>query len=129
MAVYVDASAITKLIVAEDESEALKEHLALLEPLITSALSRVEVMRAANRYGQSVVPQAIDVLDHFGFMEIHEQIVVTATRLPPPTMRSLDAIHLASASALGEDLDALVTYDRRMAEAAEFHGMTVESPI
>jgi len=70
----------------------------------------------------------VSVLEMVGLMEVDHVILATAGRMAPPTLRTLDAIHLATALAFGDELTAVVTYDRRMADAARDLGMAVASP-
>ena len=128
MVLYLDSSAIVKLIQEEDASRALAAEVKAAEALVTSSLARVEVTRAVNRYLQSAVPVANEVLARINMIEVDDGIIDAAAHLTPVSLRSLDAIHIASATALGTDLDALITYDRRMADAAEQHGLAVRSP-
>lgn len=127
-ATYVDSSAIVKLVVREPESAALHRYLRRKRPLITSALSRTEVARALLPLGALAVARGEDVLTRFEIVRINDRILRLAGAMQPPELRSLDAIHLATARALGSDLARLCTYDDRMAEAAELLGMTLVAP-
>ena len=117
--VYLDSSAIVKLIVAERETVALMAFLAQWPERVTSSLARVEVSRAVKRAGADarVRRRAARVLARVAMMNIDEPVVAMAARLGPPELRTLDAIHLASARSL-EGLAGVVTYDRRLARAA-----------
>jgi predicted nucleic acid-binding protein len=126
---YLDSSALLKLVVEEPGSWALSDYLAERDRC-TSDLSRVELLRAVRRrgLGTGAIGLAARVLDSVELLTLDEQILSRASELGPPTLRSLDAIHLSSALALGRELVALVTYDRRLADSAEHAGLRVESP-
>ena len=129
---YLDASAIVKLATAEAETQALRAHLAQHQHLITSRLATVEVPRALKRRGPESEASAAEpmreVLDHLQVVELDAGIAMIVAVLAPPTLRSLDAIHLASALAIGEELTEVVTYDLRLAAAARSAGLEVRSP-
>ena len=129
---YLDASAIVKLATQEAETQALRTHLAEHHHLITSRLATVEVSRALMRSGADNVALGAaplrDVLEHLQLVELDEGIAVSASILGPATLRSLDAIHLASALAIGEELTEVITYDGRLAAAARAAGLQVQSP-
>ncbi len=127
--IYVDASVLFKLVVAESESWVLSDALRG-EHLVTSDLSRVELRRAILRLGIGSEPLSLAarVLEPLELLRMDEPILDRAGEVGPPGLRALDAIHLASALAFGRELDALVTYDRRLASAAEQVGLRVESP-
>jgi predicted nucleic acid-binding protein len=127
-ATYVDSSAIVKLVVREAESGALARFLRARRPLFSSALARVEVERACMPAGEVARARARDVVSRFELVRINERVLAAAASLLPPEIRSLDAIHLASASMLGPALNALVTYDERMASAARGLGWKVYAP-
>lgn len=129
---YLDASAIVKLATAEAETQALRAHLAQHQHLITSRLATVEVPRALKRRGPESEASAAEpmreVLDHLQVVELDAGIAMIVAVLAPPTLRSLDAIHLASALAIGEELTEVITYDLRLAAAARSAGLEVRSP-
>lgn len=129
MAFYVDTSALAKLVVAESETAALRSWMADagLE-LVASDLVRTELIRAVRRAVPDRVLLAQQVLDSVTLIEVTTAIFAEAGRLDPPEMRSLDAVHLAVALDLGDDLDGLVTYDDRLAAAATTNGVTVVGP-
>ena len=126
--VYLDASALVKLVNEEPESGALRRYHRGHPDQVASALGRVEVIRAARRRGASLVDRALAVLDETDLLDVDESILRSAAMIGDPTLRSLDAIHLASAQALAEDVEALVTYDDRLARAAAELGFAVASP-
>ncbi len=128
-AVYLDSSAVVKLIVDETGSGDLAAYLAGRPVCITSRISEVEVRRAVARSGGSVDPERVDgVLGALITRELDASLASAAGRLAPPALRSLDAIHLATALDLVLDLEAFVTYDARLAEAAAAAGMATVSP-
>jgi len=126
---YLDASAIVKLVVAEPETAALERDAADRTALLSSRLSATEVVRAARRQPHCrVLQQAEEVLKSFVFLEVTPAILRRAAVLGPADLRTLDAIHLATALSLGlADLDFL-TYDARLARAARTHGLSVVEP-
>jgi uncharacterized protein len=127
-ATYLDTSAIVKLAVAEPESAALRRYLRRREPYVSSALARAEAARAMLPLGQIAQRRADAVLAAIDLVRINDTILRTAGSLAPGELRTLDAIHLATARQLGEDLARLVTYDTRMQEAAHLLGLEVVAP-
>lgn len=127
---YLDASALVKLVLAEDESAALTAFLASWSHLVSSALARTEVPRAAQAVttDQAVRARAERVATAVGLLPASLDVLADAASLSPPQLRTLDAVHLASALSLGEDLAGIVVYDTRLAEAARLAGVTVHSP-
>lgn len=127
-ALYLDSSAIVKLVRREPETAALTELLIARSRLVTSALSAVEVMRAAHRVGDGAPVVAATALSRLARIPISMTIIERAgALLPNAALRSLDAIHLSSALLI-PDLEALVTYDNRQADAAAQLGLQVRSP-
>lgn len=127
-ATYLDSSALVKLIVAEPETVALRAYLRGCHRLVSSALARVEVARAVAGGGSAMLAKAHELFRQVAVLRIGDAVLNTAGSLPPVTLRSLDAIHLATASLLHSSLGAVVTYDARMADAALALGMDVRSP-
>ena len=127
---YVDASALVKLVAVEPESEALLAFLASREDLVTSAVAVVEVVRAARRTSTSpeVEARAREVVRAVHLLAVDLKVLERAADLEPRTLRALDAIHLASALALDEDLEGMVVYDQGLAAAAGSVGVRVLSP-
>lgn len=130
--IYLETSALVKLIRIETESDALgrwlDEHTEMR--WITSTLTEVELpraIRAAAPEGLAAVPTLLARLDRF---EINDVIRSTAGAYPNPTLRSLDAIHLATAQVAASvaPLAALVTYDDRLTQAAEDLAVSVTAP-
>lgn len=127
---YLDASAIVKLATGEPESRALRAWLADRSPLVTSRISTVEVARAVGRTA-AVARGLAAVREAFATLAVAELDAVLADRaadLEPPILRSLDAIHLATALMLADELPAFVTYDARLADAARAAGLEVVAP-
>jgi predicted nucleic acid-binding protein len=125
---YVDSSALVKLAVRERESQALRRHLARRRPLVCSALARVEVARALMALGEQAIRRGEEVLSRIDLVRINDRVLRAAATLAPAELRSLDAIHLATAQQFGSELHRIVTYDTRMTGAAEALGWRVEQP-
>ena len=128
--VYLDSSAIVKLVITEPESQALRAYLADRDERVASALARVEVFRALRRAhaaAPALLRRADDVLEGIALVAVDEPVLRDAAGLESPPLRSLDAVHLATALSL-EELDAFVTYDRRLATASAEAGLPVASP-
>jgi predicted nucleic acid-binding protein len=127
-ATYLDSSAIVKLAIEEPETAALRRYLRRKSPYVSSVLARTEVARALLPLGGAAVRAGNDVLSRIELVRINDRVLGGAGSLLPPGLRSLDAIHLATARQLGTDLARLVTYDERMTEAAEAMGLSVAAP-
>ena len=125
---YVDSSAIVKLAVAEPESAALRRALSRRQTLVTSALARTEVARALLALGPEAVRRGDEVLRRLQLLRVNDRVLSDAGRLEPAELRSLDAIHLATAQQFGTSLKRVVTYDARMADAARALGWSVSAP-
>ncbi len=127
--VYLDASALVKLVVHEPETPALLEFLAGWPYRVSSALARVEVLRAVRRTGTSpaVRRRATRVLARVALIKIDDPVLSGAARIAPPELRTLDAIHVATARSL-EGLAGIVTYDARLGRAAVRARFKVWSP-
>ena len=127
-ATYLDSSAIVKLVVAEPESPALRHYLRRRSPFVTSALATTEVSRAMLPLGAAAVRRGQQVLARLELIRISDRILEEAGSVLPADVRSLDAIHLATIQELGGDLARVVTYDARMAGAANAAGLPVVAP-
>lgn len=127
--VYLDSSAIVKLAVREPESGALRKHIRRRRPLVSSALARTEVLRALLPYGSAPVAAGRGVLARINLVRVNDRVLDLAGSMDPAELRSLDAIHLATALRLREELGGIVTYDERMAGAAEQLGFRVFAPL
>lgn len=128
--IYLDTSAAVKLVAAEQESEALIDWLNARpdENLATSTVGHIELTRAAARAGPRVVALAHDVASTIDSFALTDAIALSAATIAPPELRTLDAIHLATAHIHRKTLTAFCAYDRRLLEAAESHGLPVVSP-
>ena len=135
MRVYVDSSALIKRAVAEAEShtleQALDRHVHAGDALVSSTLAWIEISRALRARldgdDHDVVSEAIDdALSGIAERPITADVVSLARRIDPNVLRSLNAIHLATAVLL--DVDTVLTYDDRLAEAARHNGLAVSAP-
>ena len=126
---YLDSSALVKLVVAEPETSALLAFLAAWPHRVSSALARVEVLRAVKRMGAGPVvrTRATRVLARVALVKIDDAVLAASARVAPSGLRTLDAIHLATARSL-EELAGIVTYDRRLGRAASRMRLKVWSP-
>ena len=118
---YLDSSALVKLIAREAESDALIAFARAWPERVSSQLARVEVLRALRRVAASPATRrrAEDTLARIALIRIDDAVIAAASEIDPADLRSLDAIHLATALSLGADLGVFVSYDRRLVEAAE----------
>jgi uncharacterized protein len=127
---YADTSAVIKLLAEASHSRAFAafydEHADA--EWVSSALLRVELTRAVARAMPVLLPDARDLLQAFSYVAIDDEIVEAAMTEPDRMLRSLDAIHLATARLLGPDLDALASYDDRLTNAAKEAGLDTVSP-
>jgi predicted nucleic acid-binding protein len=128
MATYLDSSAIVKLAVQEPESAALRRYLRRRRPLVSSALARTEVLRALVPGGEEAIARGRSVLARLDLVRVNDRVLSVAGTILPMELRSLDAVHLATARQLGSALVPIVSYDERMAEAARQLGHQVNSP-
>jgi predicted nucleic acid-binding protein len=126
--VYLDSSALVKLVVPEPESSALRRYLGDEPERASCALARVEVLRAVRGHGSAALTRARRLLQRIYLVQIDEELLDAASALDPRVLRSLDAIHLAAAHLFGGELSAVVTYDRRMAAAAGLVDLPVAAP-
>src|SRR5436190_12274873 len=115
---YLDSSAIVKLVVPEAETKALRELLKSWPERVSSMVARIEVERVARRIGGGAVRRAHTVLSKIALVDLDEDVVRVAGALDPAELRTLDAIHLATAISLGGDLGAVCAYDVRLGIAA-----------
>jgi len=125
---YLDASACVKLVAPEPESDALVEYLRDHGEQASSVVVDVEVSRASARLGPIAREGARLLLGTLTLVPMTTEVRTLARTLPPPALRALDAIHLATALVLGSDLAVFVAYDRRLLDAAADAGLTVASP-
>jgi predicted nucleic acid-binding protein len=127
--IYADSSALVKLVIDEPESDALEHHVGAGESLLaTSRIAVVEVKRATGVANPS--PEVRKTTDRLlracALVEVTPAVIDVAASLASPTVRTLDAIHVASA--LRIEAEELLAYDRRLAAAAAAHGLAVVSP-
>lgn len=129
MAYYMDTSALVKLVSREPEStELLQWATSVDSPLVTCDLARTELMRAVRRLDSGLAVAARTVLDSLTILKLSTSLFESAIRIEPVEVRSLDALHLAAALALGDELEAIVVYDKWLADAAVRYGIAVVSP-
>jgi len=126
--VYLDSSALVKLVVREPQSMALRRFLRRRPTRVSCALARTEVARAVRHLGGAAVARARHLLERVDLLQIDEPLLDAAGGLNPGILRSLDAIHLAAALVVASRLESVVTYDDRMAEGARLLGLVVSSP-
>ncbi len=127
-AAYVDSSALVKLVIPEPESDALRTELARWESHATSAIARVEVVRACARVDERARPIAEHLIAALDLIAVDDELLEEAARVAPKALRSLDAIHLASAVLVGTALGVVLAYDERLLEAAQAAGLPVAAP-
>lgn len=126
---YIDSSALVKLIIDEPESAALRSFLDTTAATAASALVFAEVPRASTRHDPEAGDRTQVVLGSLTtIVEVDRQLLDVAAVLPPASLRSLDAIHLAAAQRFGDRLQGVITYDDRLADAAAASGMEVVTP-
>ncbi len=123
---YLDASALVKLAIDEPETDAVRTFISQFDQVATSRIGLVETRRVVKRAGGDMT-RASEILASVGPIELDATIAASAAGVGPRTLKTLDAIHLASALALYA-VDAFVTYDERLAVAARAAGLTVASP-
>jgi uncharacterized protein len=126
--VYLDSSALVKLVVAERESGALRRYLRSRPLRASCALARVEVLRAVRPHGGAAMKRARALVRRLDLVQLDDDLLDAAAALDAGVLRSLDAIHLAAAQVLGGDLTAVVTYDDRMTTAAGRLGLPTAAP-
>jgi len=126
---YLDSSAFVKAIVAEPGSRALRDFLGGSGAArVSSALLRAEALRAVRHLGPEAIERVRAALRRVDLIAIDDRILDAAGVLEPQIVRTLDAIHLATALAMGDDLAAVVTYDARMTEGARLLGLPTATP-
>jgi uncharacterized protein len=125
---YLDSSALVKLVQREAETEALAAEVANWGAHVTSVVGAVEVRRAARRAGVDPA-RADDVLQRVSLVELDDGIRELAGSVEPVELRTLDALHLASAVSLEHDLGAFVCYEVRLARAVALEGIRVLTPV
>ena len=127
-AVYLDTSAFMKLVMPEPESPALRDHLRQWRVRVSATLLCTEALRTAARAApvrlQAVRRQLLGLV----LIDVDRDLLYRAGTLAPAEMRTLDAVHVAAALSVGDELGELITYDTRMGLAARAHGLAVTSP-
>lgn len=131
--IYMDTSALTKLLIAEPQTPELRTWLTAQidagDSAATSSLGRVELMRTVARYGEAgQADRARNLLDGLDILPLTEPMMALAESIGPPSLRSLDAIHLAAAAYFEQELTAFVTYDHRLLNGCRDIGLTTASP-
>lgn len=128
--IYLDSSAVLKLLFEELESEALGQWLSkrTASPLVSSELAKIEVVRACRRLDEGVLPEARNLLSQLDLIPLSGSVVDESAEVGGTTLRSLDAIHLASALSIVDELSAFVAYDHRLNDAADTAGLVCVRP-
>jgi uncharacterized protein len=128
--IYLDTSAFLKTVLVEPQSAALQTYLDERPdaPLVSSALLAVEARRGVLRHREDRLPRVDVLLAGLRLVAMSDAVVESASRLPDPLLRSLDAIHLATALLIRDDVEAILTYDGRLAQAAASHGLHTVAP-
>lgn len=131
---YADTSALVKLVVREAESDAIEAEVSRWDRIATSDITAIELPRATararadGRVGVADSRVVLELLAALVIVPTTDDVRALAATMEPVELRTLDAIHLAAALALGDDLAAVLTYDRRMADAARSRGIDVVAP-
>ena len=125
---YVDSSALVKVVIEEPESVVLRRWLVGRTNLTASDLIRVEVLRAVRAADPVALPRALAAINELTLVRLDGDLYERAAFLDPPTLRTLDAVHLASALSIGSELTGVLTYDARMADGARAFGLEVAAP-
>jgi predicted nucleic acid-binding protein len=128
--IYLDSSALLKLLHEEPESAALADWLATRAgtPVTSSELAKVEVARACRRIDPAVLPEATALLAGLDLIPLTGAVIDNAAGVGETTLSSLDAIHLSSALSIQAELSSFVAYDHRLAEAASAAGLELLAP-
>lgn len=128
--IYLDTSAFLKSVLSEPQSAALNAYLTATDSpeFISSALLTVEARRSVLRNDPTKVPRTDLALLRVEQIEVSGVVLETASRLPDPLLRTPDAIHVATALLIHENVDVLISYDQRMLAAAAAHGLPTASP-
>lgn len=128
--IYLDTSAAAKLVHPEAESAALAVFLTerIAVPLVSSALLYPELVRAVGRHRPELAGRALSLAQRVMIVPLANDIVISAATIGAPTLRTLDALHLATAATIISELTAFVTYDKRLAEAAASIGLPAVAP-
>lgn len=125
---YLDTSAYVKLPLQESEQEALLVALGEWDGCVSSALLGVEAIRACGRYGEEYAAEARFFLEGVALLPLDHAVLDEAASIYPAELRSLDALHLATALSVKDEIGLFVTYDERLGTAAADHGLAVAQP-
>lgn len=126
---YIDTSAALKLLFAERESAAMGRWWAATSArVVSSDLLRTELLRVTRRVDPNQMTRARELLDSLLLLRLSTALCERAAMLEPVALRSLDGLHLAAALELGDELEGIVTYDQRLAEATRALGIRTVSP-
>jgi predicted nucleic acid-binding protein len=125
---YLDSSALVKLVMREAETLALRAFLKEHPFRVSSRIAEVEVIRAVARASPPAVPAAQALMRRIGLIELDAGVLHAAAHITPAELRTLDAVHVASALSLADELDVVVAYDARLAAAVTRAGVEVVSP-
>lgn len=117
-----------KLVLREQEEGALRTAMSAWEGYVSSALLGVEAVRASARHRDEYVRDAREWLSDIALLPLDDRVLDEASSLGPPRLRSLDAIHLATALSVREEIGVFLTYDQRLADAVKDAGLTVAAP-
>jgi predicted nucleic acid-binding protein len=117
-----------KLPLQEAEQQALLSELVEWDGYLSSALLGVEAIRACGRYGEGYAADARSFLMDLSLLPLDDAVLATAASINPAGLRSLDALHLATALSVRDEIGVFITYDQRLAEAATEHGLAVSQP-
>lgn len=128
--IYVDTSALIKTVLAEEHSAACEAYLDEHEnsTVVSSVLTVIETRRAVLRESPVALPRADLALSRIGKVDLAPAVIESASLLPDASLRSLDAVHVASALLLGADLTAFVTYDKKLLASAAALGLPAVRP-
>ncbi len=128
--IYLDTSAFLKTVLAEPQSAPLDTYFGTFDAprFVSSALLAVEARRSVLRNDPAALPRTDLALLRVEQVELSAGVLETASRLPDPVLRTFDAIHVATAVLIREDVDVLVSYDERMLAAAAAHGLATAAP-
>jgi predicted nucleic acid-binding protein len=125
---YLDTSALGRVLLGEPDAPALLAVLARFEQHVASRLLRIELQRLALRH--DLLDHADQLLSAVALVPMDDPLLEVAETMPPDSVATLDAIHLATAVRLGAAgvVDSVITYDSRLAEGARHHGLPVLAP-
>jgi uncharacterized protein len=128
--IYLDSTAVVKLVHAEPESAALRGWLGERAEIqwISSVLTEIESFRALARYAPEAASRLPAGLDQIDLIDLDQRIRMLARTVTPATVHSLDAIHLGTALRSSSSLTSFVTYDKRLLDAAQAASLPIDSP-